>query len=415
MLLTSAFVFARYETGTCSEPTIVAPEEAGMDEARLERIGPSMKRFIDEGDIRGCVTLVARHGKVVQFDGYGKVGKDTIFRIASMTKPVTAVAALILYEEGRFLLDDPLAKYIPEFADPVVLEPLPPGESSGKPYRIVPAYQEITVRHIFNHTSGITYGGGMLREFYDKENIGSGLRVSEDTIGDMVKRLADLPLAHHPGEAWAYGLSNDVLGYFIEVVSGKPLDEFVRERIFEPLGMDDTAFYPPESKLDRVALMSSCDADGVLHSQPDAERDAYLRGPRRYFSGGGGLFSTASDYYRFAQMLLNGGELDGVRILGRKTVELMTSDSTGGIDILGGTGHTRATHGDRYGLGLGIRACPGDIESIGTFGWGGAFNTLFWVDPAEDMIGIFMSQVRGQPDKTMHRVFRIHAYSAIAD
>jgi CubicO group peptidase (beta-lactamase class C family) len=268
---------------------------------------------------------------------------------------------------------------------------------------------------LLNHTSGITYGGEKLGEYYRKAGITSGLSSTGGAIGDMVKKLVQLPLNHNPGDEWAYGLNQDVLGYLIEVISGMTLDRFLQERIFEPLGMKDTFFYPPDDKLLRVAPLYSKNKSGGIDRQPAEAASALYHGPRTYFSGGGGLHSTISDYARFAQMLLNGGELDGVRLLSRTAVKLMTTDSTGGIDILKDSPDTRATHGDRYGLGLGIRACEGDIESIGTFGWGGAFNTLFWVDPKEGMIGIFMSQLGGESDKSQHRKFRVLAYQAIID
>ena len=416
---TAFFMLLLVRTVSPQELPTAAPEKVGLSSDRLNRIGPVMQTYVDEKRIPGYVTLIARRGKVVHLETFGLMdtesGKtmrtDTIFRIASMTKPITATAAMILYEEGHFLLSDPVSKYIPEFKGMQILVP----SSSGDSHSLIPAKREITIRHLLNHTSGITSGSGVLNEYYRKAGISSGSRAKNGTIGDMVKKLAGLPLAHHPGAAWSYGLSNDVIGYFIEVISGMPLDEFFRERIFEPLGMKDTYFYPPEEKLPRLATYYIVNKDGSLNRQPKEATEAMFYGPRTYFSGGGGLCSTVSDYFRFAQMLLNGGELDSIRILGRKTVELMTTDSTGGIDILNDSPDIRATQGDRYGLGLGFRFYPGDIESIGTFGWGGAYHTLFWVDPKEEMVGIFMSQVRGERDKSQLRKFRILSYQAIID
>ncbi|MCE5251489.1 beta-lactamase family protein [bacterium] len=396
-----------------------APGDVGFSPERLNRIAPVMQQYVDQNRIAGCLVLVARHGKVAYFKEFGmsdkEAGKpmksDAIFRIASMSKPVTATAVMMLYEEGRFLLSDPVSKYIPEFRNMQVLV----ADSGGGSMKLVPATREITIRMLLNHTSGITYGGGKLSDYYTKAGISTGLRSEDGTIGDMVKKLAGLPLNHNPGDEWAYGLSQDVLGYFVEVVSGMPFDRFLEERIFKPLGMKDTCFFPPEAKLPRVATLYIKNKEGGIDRQKPEDARALYYGPRKYFSGGGGLHSTVSDYARFAQMLLNGGELDGVRLLSRKSVELMTSDSTGGIDILGDSPDTRATHGDRYGLGLGIHLSPADMESSGTFGWGGAFHTLFWVDPKEDLIGIFMSQLGGEGDKSQHRKLNVLVYQAIID
>ncbi|MBN1291953.1 MAG: beta-lactamase family protein [Candidatus Latescibacteria bacterium] len=395
------------------------PEQVGMSSARLARITPVMQKYVDSHRIPGCVTLIARHGKIVHMESYGQTAFGTgepmteniIFRIASMTKPITAVAAMMLYEEGCFLLSDPIGKYIKEFSNMQVIK----SSNNGDSFELVPAQGEITIRHLLNHTSGITYGSGKLSEFYTNAGVSSGLQSTDGMIGDMVKKLAGLPLQHNPGEEWSYGLSNDVIGYFIEIVSGMTLDEFFRERIFKPLRMNDTYFFPPDEKLSRLATYYIKNKNGGLDRQSQESVDAMYTGPHTYFSGGGGLCSTVKDYARFSQMLLNGGELDGVRILSRKTVELMTHDTTGGIDILRESDDTRATHGDRYGFGVGIRFYPGDIESVGTFGWGGAYHTLFWIDPKEELIGIFMSQIRGEGDKSQHRKFRILTYQAIID
>ncbi len=397
----------------------VSPENVGMSLERLRRISPVMEQYVEQNRIAGAVTLIARHGKTVYLNKFGMMDieadksmrTDAIFRIASMSKPITCTAIMILLEEGHFLLSDPISKFIPEFRNPQVLE----SSSTDDSFTLVSAKREITIKHLLNHTSGITYGSGSHGEFYRKAGISSGLFRTKGTIGEMVKKLAGLPLNHHPGDGWSDGLSQDVLGYLIEVVSGMPLDKFLQKRIFEPLGMKDTFFYIPEDKQERLTSLYSLKNNSVLEKQPGGAVEAGFPGERTYFSGGGGLCSTISDYVRFSQMLLNRGELDGVRILSRKTVELMTTDSTGGIKILQDTDDTRATHGDSYGLGLGIRTEPGDIESQGTFGWGGAFYTLFWIDPKEDLIGIFMTQLQSGVDKSLHRKFRILAYQAIVD
>ncbi|MFC1693136.1 serine hydrolase domain-containing protein [Candidatus Latescibacterota bacterium] len=410
-------------TVLCQGLPSAVPEDVGLSSERLNRISKVLQEFVDQKKISGMVTLVARHGKVAHLEAFGmkdieageQMRVDTMFRIASMTKPVTAVAAMILYEEGHFLLSDPISRYIPEFKNPRVLVPSSPGDVSSRAYTIVPAKSEITILNLLNHTSGLTYGAGYLGEFYRDAGISNGLSSTEGTIGDMVKKLAKLPLYHHPGEDATYGLSLDVLGYIVEIVSGIPLDRFFHERIFNPLDMNDTYFYPPEDKLHRVAALYARNEKGGIDSQQERKIPSVLLGPRTYFAGGGGLVSTISDYARFAQMLLNGGELDGVRLLSRKTVELMTTNSLGELYILKDYNDTRATHGDKYGLGLGIRTERGDIESIGTFGWGGAFHTLFWVDPKEDMVGIFMSQLQASGNLYQHKKFRILAYQAIVD
>ncbi|MFC1606775.1 serine hydrolase domain-containing protein [Candidatus Latescibacterota bacterium] len=394
------------------------PEEVGLSTERLERIRPVMEEYIRQNKVVGCITFLARRGKIVHLETAGQMDReaslpmkvDTIFRLASMTKPVTAVAAMILYEEGKFLLSDPVSKYIPEFRDMQVLVP----DSSGISHTLVPAKSEITVRQLLNHTSGLTYGGGNLAQYYRNAGVSSGLRSLNGTIGDMVKKLAGLPLNHHPGEKWAYGLSQDVLGYLVEVLSGLPMGRFYHEKIFAPLGMHDTAFYPQKEKADRFAPPYRFAGDTIKRMSADMVT-GYLDGPGTYFSGGGGLCSTVSDYARFCQMLLNGGELDGIRLLSRATVDLIRTDSTGGIPILTKADNYRATQGDRYGLGVGIRADIEEMESVGNFGWGGAYHTLAWIDPQEDMFGLFMAQLSGMPDKSQLLKFRIMSYSAIID
>ena len=299
------------------------PEKVGLSSERLKRIDKVMQEYVDENKIAGAVTLVVRRGKVAHLGTYGMADieadkpmqANTIFRIASMTKPITSVAVMMLYEEGHFLLSDPISRYIPEFKDPQVLVP----SSTGDGYTTVPAKAEITIRQLLSHTSGISYlfmGREYIAKLYQNASISDGLTQTKGTIGDNVRRLAGLPLYSQPGEAWEYSLSVDVLGYFIEVISGMTLAELFRERIFRPLRMDDTYFYLPADKVSRLAALYAPAPDGGLDEFPETPVEfGYLvmsstfhySGPRTYYSGGGGLLSTASDYAHFLQMMLNGG------------------------------------------------------------------------------------------------------------
>jgi len=391
-----------------------APESTGMSSDRLNRINRVIQQHVDEQQITGVVTLVARKGKIVHHESFGMMdieeaktmSGDALFRIASMSKAITSTAVMILYEEGRFLLSEPISKFIPEFKNPKVIVPSP----SGNSYTLEPAKSEIAIRHLLNHTSGLTYGAGFHKDFYDKAGMTVGLTPTESTIGEMIKKLAGLPLISHPGEKMHYGMSIDVLGYFIEVVSGMTFDDFLRERIFEPLGMNDTHFILPEDKLPRLARLYSLKPDGGFAKDPI---DPDYLCSQTYFSGGAGLVSTAPDYVKFAQMMLNGGELDGVRIVSRKTVELMTSNSIGGL-----YSPFREHSGDKFGYGFGIRTERGtfdELESLGIYGWDGAFYTRFWIDPKEDLIGVFMSQMGAYWSKNLINKYRVLVYQSIID
>ena len=396
------------------------PEMVGLSSERLERIGTSVQRSIDDKRVAGAVTLVVRHGKVAWFKSQGmmdrEAGKamrpDAMFRICSMSKPITSVAVMILYEEGKFLLDDPVSKYLPEFKNPKVLVK----PASGEPYSI-PASREITIRDLLRLTSGLTYNWNSdLGAMYEKAEVASGLLQYDGTIGDSVKRLAGLPLLFNPGDRFEYSLGVDVLGRLVEVVSGMPLDEFFRTRIFEPLGMKDTYFYPPENKLDRLATAYTYYADKGLNRFPDTpiregtfvySADYPSRGPKKLFSGGAGLVSTAMDYARFCQMMLDNGMPGGTRLLSRKTVELMTQDSLGKISPDRG-----------FGLGFGIEGVKGplsDLGSVGEYNWGGFFYTGFTIDPKEQMIVIFMAQLHPTGGLTLDHEVNLLAYQAIND
>lgn len=411
----------------------VVPEEVGLSSARVERIEQALQRAVDNEEVAGAVAMVLRHGKVAYVGTVGMADREaqepmtaeTIFRIASMTKPITTVAAMMLYEEGHFLLNDPLSKFIPEFKNPEVL--VVEGECAGATTKTVPAKREITMRHLMNHTSGLTYqfmGKPFLAKMYKEAGVHDALGPMEGTLEEKVEILAGLPLAHHPGDKWDYGLGLDVLGRVVEIKSEMPLDEIFHTRIFEPLGMEDTYFYLPSDKADRLAAVYGRNEQGKLVKLGPGpyERwggfctfttDFIVSEPQTYFSGGSGLVSTIDDYAKFSQMMLNGGELNGVRLLGRKTVELMTQNSIGDDYIL-----WHDDFGDKFGYGFGIRTRRGQydqLESLGTYTWGGIFYTRFWIDPVEDMITIFLSQfdVANQPNTA--RTFRVMAYQAIVD
>jgi len=402
------------------EVPVVKPETVGLSPERLERIAGTVQRSIDEKRIAGAVTLVARRGHVAWFKAQGmadrEAGKpmrpDTMFRICSMTKPITSAAVMMLYEEGHFLLDDPVSKYLPEFKNPKVLVK----PASGAPYTI-PATHEITIRDLLRHTSGITYHWNEdLGPMYKDANVASGLLPYDGTIEDSTKRLAGLPLLFNPGEKFEYSLGVDVLGRLVEVLSGKPLDEFFRTRIFEPLGMKDTYFYPPDGKLERLATAYTYYDEKGLNRFPDTpitegaftySADYPARGPKKLFSGGAGLVSTATDYARFCQMMLDGGKVGSTRLLSRKSVELMTQDQLGKISPDQG-----------FGLGFGVngvKAPFSELGSPGEYNWGGFFYTAFSIDPKEQMIVIFMGQLHPAGDLTLDRQVNELAYQAIID
>lgn len=375
--------------------------EAGLIADRLARIDTAIETEVAAGKIPGAVALIVKNGEVAYQKSFGfadidsqkPMRLDSIFRIASMTKAITSVAAMMLYEQGLFQLNDPLAKYIPEFADMVVISEV---DEQGNISATVPATKPIRIIDLLTHSSGIAYPfiPGKLQASYQAAGIIDGLTIEDVRLDSQMTLLAKQPLLFEPGFKFNYGLSTDVLGYLIEVISGKPLDQFLAERIFQPLGMKDTYFYLPESKANRlVTLYSEVDGVGLAEHQgsdlAEGVNDALypISGAKTYFSGGAGLSSTAADYARFLQMLLDDGELDGVRILGRKSVELMR---TGRVDW----------DGDNvadFGLGFVVVSDigrRGELSSVGSYAWGGAFNTLFWIDPREQLIGVYMSQAR---------------------
>ena len=385
-----------------------SPESVGLSSTRLARIDAMVNTEMNSGQYAGRVVLVARGGKIAYLKAFGMAdiesGKamttDAIFRQASMSKIITATAVMMLFEEGKLLLDDPVAQYIPELANPQVMVLCEDGEADCENYRLEPANGPVTVRHLLTHTSGITYGFAghpFLTPMYWEAGISDGLIQTEGTIGDGMKKLAAMPLAHHPGEGYTYGLSLDMAGYLVEVVSGKSLDEFMRERIFEPLGMVDTYFFLPESKKDRMATAYAPGPEGdLVRVDEDRNELAFFvysagypySGPKTYFSGGGGLSATISDYYRFLKMLMDGGRGNGHRILSPSTIDLMVAGHVGEL-YTGWAGNSR-------GLGMSLVTNPAEFGigvSKGSFWWGGFWNTDFIVDRDKDLISIGMMQL----------------------
>jgi CubicO group peptidase (beta-lactamase class C family) len=386
--------------------TVAEPQKAGVSAERLERIDKMLDDAVKGNGIPGVVALVARNGKIVFHKAYGMADNaagralktDDIFRIASQTKAITATAVMILWEEGKFQLDDPISKYIPEFKNPKVFKSY--NDADGT-WTGEPAKREITIRDLLTHTSGIGYGeidgDESFRKLYKKAGIEIAFSANPLTIGENVKRLAKMPIHHNPGERFTYSMGLDVLGYFIEIVSGMPFDQFLQKRLFDPLGMKDTGFYLPTDKANRLVPVQQPEGSKwvrlpVTFYDPDYP----IKGAKALFSGGGGLCSTAKDYATFLQMHLNGGELNGVRILSRTTVQTMHAQQVPS-DIFGGAN-------SYYSLAFGTVTEKGQARggngSAGTFDWGGYFNTQYFADPKENLIGILMKQTQGGNDDT---------------
>jgi CubicO group peptidase (beta-lactamase class C family) len=396
------------------------PAEAGLSKERLDRIGAVMQKHIAGNRIAGAIGLIARRGKIGYFEAWGMMDeesskpmrKDAIFRIYSMTKAVTGVATMILYEEGKFSLNDPVSKFIPELGKSQVAVEKTDAATGRRTVYTVPAEREITIRDLLRHTSGMNYSGPRDEKgefMFAKADVMN----PEITIEEAVKRAAKVPLVHQPGTIWDYSISQDVLGRLIEVVSGKTLDQFFAERIFKPLGMVDSGFYVPQEKWDRLATLYTLNEDRTTKRHAGPPQESYKK-PRTLLSGGGGLVSTAMDYARFCQMLVNGGELDGVRILSRKTVELMSADHLG--DIPAATPLLQRGYG--FGLTFAVNRGVGKTGAIGSQGeynWGGAAGTRFWIDPKEEMIGVFMIQILPHTGLTYGSEFKQLAYQAIND
>jgi CubicO group peptidase (beta-lactamase class C family) len=395
----------------------VQPESIGFSSQRLGRINRVMQQYVDERQLAGMVTLVARHGKIVHFDKFGMADirakkpmqTDSLFRIYSMTKPITSTAVLMLFEEACFRLTDPVYQYIPAFKDVKVLDSSPNSER-----RLIDPKRPISIRDLLTHTAGLSYGfddNFYIDDLYRKNMWDKMDRNPNLTLADMVAEIAKIPLVFHPGTNFRYSTAVDVLGYLVQVVSGMPFEDFLKQRIFDPLGMPDTAFYVPSEKVDRFTVVYGPEEKGGLKVSEAIKGSRYLNPPKAP-SGGGGLVSSTYDYLRFCQMLLNHGEFEGVQLLGRKTVELMTLDHLpAGVDCFGNP------H-EGFGLGVSVMrdlAKSQNLGSVGNYGWGGAANTNFWIDPKEDLIGILMLQYMPSDTYPVVTDYRNLVYQALVD
>lgn len=396
------------------------PASVGFSADRLQRIDENINGWLNTGRLNGCVALIIRNGKIIYHKAFGyddlektkPLRTDYIYRIASQTKAITSVAVMMLYEEGKLLLDDRVSKYIPEFAKQQVLDKFNEADSS---YTTVPAKSEITIRQLLTHTSGVGYpeiGTKEANAIYAKAGLVAGLGVEVGRLlVDDVKKIAKLPLMHQPGEKFTYGFNTDILGYLVELISGMNLDRFFKTRIFDPLGMNDTYFYLPPAKHNRLVTLHE-EVDGkITNAKPvkDQKDDLPVNYPKTagtYFSGGAGLSSTALDYAIFLQMMLNGGEYNGKRILSRNTVRMMTMNQIG--DINRGV--------NKFGLGFGITTEKGSSilpTPEGVFDWGGAFATTYWADPKENLIGIIYRQIWGSTLGEVPNKFKVLVYQAL--
>jgi CubicO group peptidase (beta-lactamase class C family) len=405
--------------------TQATPEEGGFSTARLARLDSGMSNWVQHKWINGSVALIARRGKIVFYKAYGYNDLDTktplpkngIFRIASQTKAVTTVAALMLWEEGKFSMNDPVSKYIPSFANARVLATFNPKDSS---YTTVPANRPVTIHDLFTHTSGLGYpaiGTPEANAIYAKSNMTGGVGVKDQTLSDAMNRLGSLPLLFQPGEKWMYGLNTDVLGYLIQLWSDMTLEEFFAKRIFKPLGMKDTYFNLPAEKGPRLVNFFQEDSTGIKKQTTVFGGALNMNFPLQktgYFSGGGGLSSTIYDYAILLQMLLNGGEYNGVRLLGPNTVRMMTMNQIGDLTVNIGEG----AGSNKWGLTFSIETEQGSRfvpSQAGSYGWGGVFSTAYWVDPKEDMLVILYRQIWGPHVALTDRQFKPLVYQAIND
>ena len=415
ILLQAAFVSAQ------KVMPLTTPEAAGFSSERLKRLDREMNDWAQKEWMQGGVALIIRNGKVAYYKaaGYNDLStksamqKEDIFRIASQTKAITSVAMMMLYEEGKFLLDDAVSKYIPAFKKQQVLDKFNAADTT---YTTVPAKSEITIRQLLTHTSGLGYaqiGSKEANAIYAKSNLTAGIGVKDDNLLDAMNRLGKLPLMHQPGEKWTYGLNSDLLGCLVEVISGMTLNDFFRTKIFEPLGMKDTYFFIPQEKAARLVNLYREDSTGHLVNAGNN----MLNGPvgtnyplinSTYYSGGAGLSSTIYDYAVFLQMLLNNGVYNGKRLLSRNTVRIMTMNQIG--DLSRGD--------DKFGLGFQIVSEKGSGKTLaqeGTYGWGGAFATSYWVDPKEKIVLLFYRQLQGTTHGDLPEKFRALVYQAIND
>ncbi len=401
----------------------VTPEAAGFSTERLKRVDREMNEWVQKGWMQGGAAMIIRNGKIAWYKAVGYDDLDTkaamqkegIFRIASQTKAITSVAIMVLFEEGKLLLDDPVSKYIPAFKKQQVLDKFNSADTS---YTTVPAKKEVTIRELLTHTSGIGYaqiGSKEANAIYAKHNLTAGVGVQQDKLLDAMNRLGKLPLMHQPGEKWTYGLNSDLLGCLVEVISGMTLDDFFRTRIFEPLGMKDTYFLVPAEKSTRLVNLYKEDSTGkLIKADKNMLNDAVVTSNyplvrSTYYSGGAGLSATIYDYAIFLQMLLNNGQYNGKRILSRNAVRMMTMNQIGDLQLRGD---------DKFGLGFQIISDRGSARTparAGTFSWGGAFATSYWVDPKEKIVLLFYRQLQNTTHGDVVEKFRALTYQAIAD
>ncbi|HEY5750443.1 MAG TPA: serine hydrolase domain-containing protein [Chryseolinea sp.] len=394
------------------------PEAAGFSSERLKRLDTNFNDWVAKGWMNGAVALVIHDGKIVYYKAFGyndmatkaPLAKDGIFRIASQTKAITSVAVMMLHEEGKFLLDDPVSKYIPTFAKPKVLAKY---NAKDTTYTSVPARREVTIRDLLTHTSGIDYasiGSDTANAIYAKNKLTAGLYTDDNLVAAMT-RLGTLPLMHQPGERWIYGLNIDLLGALVEIWSGMSLDDFFRTRIFEPLGMSDAYFNIPPAKASRLVNFFREDSTGHIVKEPFAFGQLDMSYPlhkKTYFSGGGGLSSTIMDYGIFLQMMLNGGTYNGVRLLSPTSVRLMTMNQIGKLSLGDG----------KFGLGFSVLTDQGSYRSPakpGTYGWGGAFSTTYYVDPASKLVVLLYRQMWGSHMGEISGKFDVLVYQALKE
>jgi len=393
----------------------VSPESVGMSSERLDRLTGVLQEYVDEDRVPGAVAMVLRDGHVVYAEAVGHRDReagapmttDAIFRIASQTKALISVGVMMLQEEGALLISDPVSDFLPAFSETTVAVPR---DDAG--YDVVPANRAITLRHLLTHTAGIGYGSGPGGDRWREAEItGWYFGHRDEPVRETVERMPALPFPAQPGDAWVYGYNTDILGAVIEAASGQPLDVFLRERIFEPLDMRDTHFYLPAAKTDRLATVYNLrDGLGRAPGGPGMQTQGqYVEGPRQSFSGGAGLLSTARDYGRFLQMMLNGGDLNGVRIVSPATIALMTENHVGDLFPSPGMG---------FGLGFSVRSdvgAGGVPGSPGEYGWGGAYHSTYWVDPAEDLVVLYFTQVIPAPGLDDHGRLRALVYAAVTE
>ena len=427
-IIPALLVFFVFTTSSQAQPKMLAdavPASGGFSAARLARLDSGMSEWVRRQWINGAVALIARKGEIVFDKAYGYNNVDTkepldkngIFRIASQTKAVTTVAVMMLWEEGKFSLDDPVSKFIPSFAHERVLETFNAGDTT---YTTIPAKRPVTIRDLLTHTSGIGYpaiGTAEENAIYAKYKITGGVGVRDQKLSDVMNRLGSLPLFFQPGEQWKYGLGHDVLGYLVEIWSGMSLEDFFAKRIFQPLGMKDTYFNMPQEKGTRLVNFFLQDSTGVIKKQDAVFGGAldmnYPLERTDYFSGGGGLSSTIYDYAIFLQMLLNGGEYSGVRMLARNTVRMMTMNQIGNLSVNIGD-----SKDNKFGFGFAVVTESGSSltpSQAGTYAWGGVFSTTYWVDPKEDMVVLLYEQMWGPHVLDTHKLFHTLVYQAIND